>query len=180
MILKRSEACRGGLGRRGAGRPPRAGGRCLRRWLAAGLVPVGVLVTVSAYPKASLGTAAASSAAGIGVDFAGSSAATTLNLGVCSNVQFTANGITGHPPLVVTWDTDLGEIFPGNPISLNTASYIGSHRVTVHVTNAFGAASLDTFFQVDALAVPSPVATSPNPTVGLNVSVAGVPVGATD
>ena len=168
------------MSRRGARHPRRFADGRLRRVLAPGLVPVAALLVAAAPPEALLGNAAASSSGAISVDVTGASTATTLNLEVCSSVEFTANGITGRPPLVVTWDTDLGEIFAVNPVSLDTSSYVGAHRVTVHVTNAFGSASYDTFFQVDALAVPTPVAISPNPSPDLSVVVSGAPVGATD
>lgn len=97
----------------------------------------------------------------------------------CTPVEFQANGVTGRPPLTLTWDTDLGETFQGNPITLDTSTYTGFHRITVHVTNAYGTASLDSFFRVDPLSVPTPIATSQNPSPDLTISVLGAPIGAT-
>ena len=161
-------------------RPLRAEDRRLRRPLAAGLLPVAVFVAAAAPPEASLGTTAAPPAAHVSLDFAGASTA-SLSLPACGTVVLTANGIAGLAPFAFTWDTDLGEVLPAtNPISFDTAGYTGSHRITVHVTNQFGEASLDSFFTIDALATPMAVATSPNPTAGLSVAVTGTAVGATE
>jgi PKD repeat protein len=98
----------------------------------------------------------------------------------CYSVTFTAQGVTGKPPISLTWDSDLGERFTGNPIHLDTTAYTGFHRLTIHATNPYGSASRDVFFRVEYLSVPTPIATSPNPSPDLTISVTAEPVGATE
>ncbi len=71
----------------------------------------------------------------------------------CERPTFTANGLTGKPPLTLTWLLDNRTSFSVNPLTLDTATIpAGSHTLTARLTNAHGAATRAVPFSVQPLA----------------------------
>jgi PKD repeat protein len=70
----------------------------------------------------------------------------------CQDATFTANGVTGKPPLTLSWLLDGTTSYSGNPLTLNTATIpAGSHTLTFRATNAYGTATKSVPFSVQPL-----------------------------
>jgi PKD repeat protein len=91
----------------------------------------------------------------------------------CVDVRFTANGVTGQPPLDFSWLSDTLEEFAGNPVDLDTTPYsAGPHQLTLTVSNASGSAQAVAPFEIEALAAGLPSAAA-NPVPGLQATIDG-------
>ncbi len=91
----------------------------------------------------------------------------------CVDVRFTANGVTGRPPLTFSWLSDTLEQLSGNPVDLDTTAYsAGSHQLTLTVSNAWGNTQAVAPFEVEALAADLPTAAA-NPAPGLQATIDG-------
>jgi PKD repeat protein len=88
----------------------------------------------------------------------------------CIEVQWTAHGVSGRPPLSLVWKVDGQTAATGPSWIMDTADYTGFHTVTCTVTNPWGSATASSFFVIDSLSVPALVAAQ-NPAPGLTVTV---------
>lgn len=105
----------------------------------------------------------------------GATAATggTPSFPPCIDIRFTADGVTGLPPLTYSWLSDTAEELIGNPVELDTTPYsIGAHQLTLTVQNASGEAQTIAPFEIEPLDADRPSAAI-NPSPGLQATVEG-------
>lgn len=91
----------------------------------------------------------------------------------CIDVRFTADGVSGRPPLTFSWLSDTGQPLAGNPVDLDTTAYAaGPHQLTLTVSNAWGQDVAVAPFEIEPLAAGLPTAPL-NPVPGLQAFVEG-------
>lgn len=83
---------------------------------------------------------------------AAADALTTASVPRCASIVLTADGVSGKPPLAVSWTLDDGSTAAVNPATMSTANLApGSHTATFRVSNAHGTAVRQVSFVVERL-----------------------------
>jgi PKD repeat protein len=83
---------------------------------------------------------------------AAADALTAVSVPRCAGLTFTAQGVTGRPPLALSWSLSDGTTATTNPATLTTANLLpGSHLATFRASNAFGTVTRQVSFIVERL-----------------------------
>jgi len=109
-------------------------------------------IEVSGCPGAEPGSFAAGSPITFRWVEAVADALTTASVPRCASITLSADGVSGKPPLAVSWTLGDGSTAASNPATMSTANLApGAHLATFRVSNAHGTAVRQVSFVVERL-----------------------------